>query len=262
MARKRFYCPDLPEKPSSPLLSDDAADRSPVQTEAGWVVDLDADQARHARRVLRLEDGAHVEVFDGRGRIGQGRLTTGAGGRKTTAVCLERVWTEPPATPRIEIAAALPKGSRVDDLVGQLSQLGADLLIPMRTRRSVVDPRPAKLDRLALQAIEHARQCRRAHLLAVDAVTTLDQVLQRPCDRLLLADPRGDRLDVLEPRASSAPTEPAVVRVLIGPEGGFTDEEEAAILDHAARRWCFGPHVMRIETAAAAATAILRDRCF
>ncbi len=218
------------------------------------LVELDAAQARHARRVLRLTDGEQVEVFDGHGGVGCGILT---GGPSTTRVRLERIWREPPSRPRIELAVAFPKGGRVDDLVAQLSQLGADALIPLCTRRSVVRPRDAKLSRLAQQAIEHARQCRRAHLLEIEPVADLDDVLARPCDLLLVADPQGQAMADLAGRLAAA----AVVRVLIGPEGGWSDEELERVRRRAAVPWRFGPHVMRIETAAAAAAAILRQSC-
>lgn len=245
MSLKRFYCPHPPRGLRQPVLSG-----TPLPTESGWI-ELDAEQTRYARRVLRLRDGEEVEVFDGRGAVGQGRLRTSDG---RTGVALDRLWHEPHARPRLEIAVALPKGSRVDDLVGQLTQLGADVLIPLRTERGVVDPRPTKLDRLERQVIEHARQCRRAHLLEVTGTTSLADVLARPCDLLLLADPQGQGPSGMDKCLDAAD----VVRVLIGPEGGFSDQERRDAHAAGAIPWRLGPHVLRIETAASAAASILR----
>jgi 16S rRNA (uracil1498-N3)-methyltransferase len=119
-----------------------------------------------------------------------------------------------------------------------------------------VDPRPGKLQRLERQVIEHARQCRRAHLLEVAAAASLADVLARPSDLLLLADPHDRAQQAIDQRLGDA----AVVRVLIGPEGGFDDDEREAALAAGALPWSLGPHVLRIETAAAAAVAILRHR--
>lgn len=248
MPLKRFYCPQLAQDAPEAVLSDN---RPP----AVWWLALDADQAQHARRVLRMRDGDEAEFFDGRGTLARGRLTT-VGGRLGAAIS-QRLY-EPAPRPRLEIAVALPKGGRVDDLVGQLTQLGADALIPLSTERSVVEPRPVKLHRLQRQVVEHARQCRRSHLLEVTDVQSFAQVLSRPCDLLLLADPQGQSgVAVIDQRLRDA----AVIRVLIGPEGGFSDQELEGARVARALAWRMGPHVLRIETAAAAAVAILRHRC-
>jgi 16S rRNA (uracil1498-N3)-methyltransferase len=239
----RFYCPTLTA--TAPLAT------RPV---SGIAV-LDPQEAHHARRVLRLRDGDLVEVFDGRGTIGRGRIECKP---NIVQVHIAQTESQPPPTPLLEIAAAVPKGPRADHMVEQLSQLGVDRLILLRTQFTVVDPRPGKLDRFRRAAVESAKQSGRAHVMSVDAPMALAEVLGRPYDLRLIADVHAGPhaaapADVL-PTLSSARS----LLVLIGPEGGWTAQELTIAEQHGCVRWSLGPHVMRIETAAVAAAAILR----
>jgi 16S rRNA (uracil1498-N3)-methyltransferase len=236
----RFYVPDLP---------------GPRPGEADLVA-LDDEQSHHARRVLRLREGDEVELFNGAGLVARGRVEAGAAqpgrGARVLVRVLEARLVEADR-PRVEIAAAIPKGPRAQDMVEQLSQAGADRLIPLLTERSVVDPRPGKVERFGRIAIESAKQCGRAHVLIVEPPASLEQVLRRQCDVRLLASPGADA--ALEVRGVAAA---ASVLVLIGPEGGWTDAERDQAMRAGCRGWSLGPHVMRIETAAVVAAALVR----
>jgi len=238
MPVSRFYCPRLPAPVEAARLSD-------------VFVQLDAEQAHHARKVLRLRPNDLVELCDGRGRVGTGAIDlTGSEAR----VRLHGVRDEPPPRPAIDIAAALPKGPRLEDMVNQLSQVGADTLIPLRSARSVVDPRAGKFDRLGRIAVEAAKQCRRATLLEIEQMTDFADALARPADLRLLAAPDGDAGATI----AEALTKAQRVLVLIGPEGGWTSEEISSAAAAGFVPWRLGPHVMRVETAAAAAVSVLR----
>lgn len=233
----------------------------PAEPAPGRNLELDEPESRHALRVLRLVPGDRVEVTDGMGGMGQGTLI--AAGRQQAVVHIDRAWQVPPPPLSLDLAVALPKGGRVEDLVDQLSQLGAARLIPLRTHRTVVDPRPAKLQRLQRRAVEAAKQCGRAYMLVVEPTQTLPQVLTRPHSLRLLADPAAAPSDRYGSPGTRAPlhgvTTGAVCSavVLIGPEGGWTDEERQAALAAGCTPCRLGPYVMRIETAAAAAAAII-----
>jgi 16S rRNA (uracil1498-N3)-methyltransferase len=156
--------------------------------------------------------------------------------------------------PAITIAAAVPKGDLAEHMIDELSQLGADRFIPMATQRSVVDPRETKLDRFRRIAIESAKQSGRLTLMQVDPVTPFEKVLAEVCDFGVILDPRGGRPPTLPEEVRDR----AVAIAIIGPEGGFT-EEEMHLADHAGfTRWCVSPNTPRIGTAAATATALLR----
>jgi 16S rRNA (uracil1498-N3)-methyltransferase len=136
-------------------------------------------------------------------------------------------------------------------MVNQISQLGVDELVPLRTARSIVDPRDKKLDRFRKAAVESAKQCGRDHVMAIADTADLTTALSRPCDMKLLADPAGDPLPSLDKAGD--------VLVLIGPEGGWTDDERQQAQAGGCATWRFAAHVLRIETAAAAAAAIVRS---
>jgi 16S rRNA (uracil1498-N3)-methyltransferase len=112
-----------------------------------------------------------------------------------------------------------------------------------------------KLDRLSRLAVESAKQCGRAWFLRIEQERTLRDALARTeGTRVIVADASGVGADEIER------TETAVVRVVVGPEGGWTAEELASARDAGAVVTRFGPHSMRVETAAVAAAAVVLNR--
>lgn len=231
----RFYCPTL----------------APLDPAGTGIGQLDPDQAHHARRVLRLTPGDVVELFDGKGITAQGKLVTWDCG---ATVALHAMTHAPAPRPWVTIASAVPKGGKAEDMVNQLSQAGADRWVPLLTSRSVVDPREGKLERFHKAAVESAKQCRRAHVMDVTAPMPLKTVLAEEHAVKLIAAPGGTTPARLAQRLRLADR----VLALIGPEGGWTDEELQQALAAGCEAWSMGPHIMRIETAALAATALLR----
>lgn len=228
----RFLCPDLPDKP-------------------GLAVTLDKDQARHATRVLRLSVGSRVQLIDGRGTIAHATLTAADAPTTCTIQSIERA---PAPSPRIELACAIPKGPRADAMVNDLAQLGTDVLLPLIAERSVVVPRDNKLERFAKASAEAGKQSGNAWLMQIGQATPFADALQCDAGLKLIADPAGKSIASLHQDLKSVST----VRVLVGPEGGFTDEERSAAEQAGFMPWRYSPHTLRIETAAAAAVAILR----
>ncbi|MDX1681531.1 MAG: RsmE family RNA methyltransferase [Phycisphaeraceae bacterium] len=226
-----FYIPDLPDVPAGETVE----------------VALGRDQAHHATRVHRLQAGDEIELFDGAGRIASGELVA------DDRVAIASVRQEPPVTPVVEIASAVPKGSALKGMIDQLSQAGAASWRPLRTERSVVDPRPGKIERLEAVALAAAGQCGRAHLMTIEPVTDF-------ADCLALDDGAEGLIACLSGGGPAADLPAGVkVRVLIGPEGGWTDDEREAAEAAGYQPIGLGPHVMRIETAAVAgALAVLR----
>lgn len=208
--------------------------------EIGESIVVEGEEARHALRVKRLGEGDQVEILNGCGLLAIGAIE--APGRRALRVTIQDVRIVEPIRPRVEIVAATPKGGRVDDLVRGLSQVGAAGWTPLDAERSVAGAGAGKLERLGAIAAESAKQCGRAWALEIADPVRFDEVV----DGAVLADASGE---------AYTPTGEAPIRVLIGPEGGWSDTE----LSRAGRVCSFGVHVMRIEVAAVAAAAIVLD---
>ena len=150
--------------------------------------------------------------------------------------------------PRVHVHSATPKGGRVDEMIDALSQVGAAAWSPLRTARGVVDPRDTKMERLERIAIEASKQCGRAWKLELGAAKSLDDVLHLG-GRVLVADASGQEY---EDRGRTDE-----IHLLVGPEGGWTVEEIEAMRRAGTAVVRFGPHVMRIETAAVVGVGVI-----
>jgi 16S rRNA (uracil1498-N3)-methyltransferase len=235
---KRFY------------LGQDADNKGFKGFEIQKVVQLDHTQSKHAWKVLRLTPGDKVQLVDGSGHLAIGVIKQT---KPVMSVLIEEVTVIPPLTPRLTLACALPKGGRADDMINQLCQLGLDELIPLNTTRSVVDPRENKLSRFERIITESSKQCGRSHSMLVSPTMTLEELAERQFDEKRIGLPTGEPLDM-------PPTSVKTLLLVIGPEGGFTTDEEQWATDNGFIAWQFAPHILRIETAAAAGISILRSR--
>ena len=211
----------------------------------GASVELDAAQANYLGNVLRLKEGSELLVFDG--ASGEWLARIGEVARKRMILAVERRTREPEAIPDVWLAFAPVKRSQTDWLVEKATELGAARLIPVITQRTVVER--VKLERLEAIAIEAAEQCGRTRLPEIAEPQRLAAFLQ-PNERILyFADEQGGE-------ALASAFKPGPATILTGPEGGFTDEERAAIRAvPKAVPISLGPRILRAETAALAALA-------
>ncbi|MEO8547836.1 MAG: 16S rRNA (uracil(1498)-N(3))-methyltransferase [Sphingomicrobium sp.] len=214
---------------------------------AGARVDLDTGQANYLGNVLRMKEGAQLLVFDG--ASGEWLARIAEAGKKRMSLTVERRTREPETIPDVWLAFAPVKRARIDWLVEKATELGAARLIPVTTQRTVVER--LNLERLQAHIIEAAEQCGRTRLPDLAAPLPLGRFLeQRDATRTLyFADENGG-----EPAASGF--KPGSTVILIGPEGGFTDDERASIRAAPnAVPISLGPRILRAETAALAALA-------
>lgn len=220
---------------------------------AGGRARLTGEASHYLRGVLRLLPGDEVEVFDGSG--GAWRCTLGEGDELTLGPRREA----PLPGARIWLAFALAKGEKADLVVQKATELGVERLLPFVAERSVVrlDSKRAagRVARWRRIAAEAARQCGRADVPAVDAPAPLAAAFG--------AAPAGFRLLVFhaaggEPLAG-AMSAPVVGHFLVvGPEGGLAPEEVEACLAAGGRLASLGPRVLRAETAAMVAVALVQ----
>ena len=223
-----------------------------------FIPDLDAqreqiivggDEADHARRVRRAAVGDRVIIFNGAGTVAECEILDAK--RELSLRVVERRAVDP-ERPMIEVFAATPKGSRADDMIDALSQAGAHSWTPLETKLSVVEPRKNKMDRMARIAAESAKQCLRAWTMRIEDMVSYKRAIDsRGAGALVIAAQSGEPY---------TPIGAERIRLLVGPEGGWTDDELDAARSAGARVACFGPHVMRIEVAAPVACAIIHDQ--
>jgi len=214
----------------------------------GATVELDAGPANYLGNVLRLGPGAELLIFDG--VSGEWLARIAEAGKKRMMLIVERRTREPETIPDVWLAFAPVKRSQTDWLVEKATELGAARLLPVMTQRTVAER--VRLERLEAIAIEAAEQCGRTRLPDIDEPIALKHLLRHrdPARTLYHADEAGGEW------APDAFT-PGPCIILTGPEGGFTDDERAAI--RAAPNSLpvsLGPRILRAETATLVALSV------
>jgi 16S rRNA (uracil1498-N3)-methyltransferase len=221
---------------------------------AGTTVPLDPRQAHHLRHVLRLADGAAVEVFDDAGHIGRAILLDRDG---RAFVRIDRAEAaRPAANLQLTIVSAVPKGERADWMVEKLSELGVSVWVPLAASRSVVLPEgKSKRDRWTRIATEAARQSRRAGVMRITELTDLPAALRGAPAAWFLSTEEANASPVA-PAAASLPSGSGLT-AFIGPEGGWTETERRRFIDAGATPVRLTDTTLRIETAAVATAAVV-----
>lgn len=222
----------------------------------GSTASLTGDEARHLARVLRAKVGDTVRVFDGSGTEWPARIDAIGRDRVDLAVG-EPIAPVAKNGPLLTIAVALPKGDRQKWMVEKLTELGAARLVPLVTARGVAEATPSAIERLKRSVIEACKQCGRSTLLEIGEPMPLAAcVAGKPAGSLgLVADPGG--IPIGNAISPSLSRDDLGVLALVGPEGGFTDEELAAAVAAGFTAVSLGPHVLRVETAAIAIAAVV-----
>jgi 16S rRNA (uracil1498-N3)-methyltransferase len=237
----RFYVPDLPEE--------------------GSPGPLPQEEAQHLLRVLRLAKGDEVRVFDGRGREHVARVEA-----LTKSDAIIRIGAPAPtvAEPRVAItlAQALLKGDKFDEVVRDATMLGVARIQPLLTARCEV-PRArsgdtGRVDRWHRVAVSSAKQCGRAVVPDVMPVASLAEFLSGSSTAftVMLAEPALASASSRE-LAPWQRAQPGSASLLIGPEGGWADEEHALAERHQASMLTLGTRTLRAERAALVALAVL-----
>jgi 16S rRNA (uracil1498-N3)-methyltransferase len=223
-----------------------------ISASVGEEMVIEGDEAHHAARVKRVSVGELVEVLNGRGLIVEGRVEAirkkarGDGWEVAIRVVHERHLE--PDSPRIEVWSAVPKGDRFEEMIDQLTQVGVAQWSPLHSARSVVDPRLGKMQRVARRAAEASKQCGRAWELELGIGGGITEALAATDSRIVVADASG---------VPFCQTGAARIRVLVGPEGGWDTSELEQVQAAGAIVAQFGRHVMRLETAAVVAAAVV-----
>ncbi len=213
-----------------------------------------ADQFHYLANVLRMDEGAEILLFNGRDGEWKARLTFPSR-KKIVLEVLERTRAQPDA-PDLHYLFAPLKTGRLDYLIQKAVEMGAGVLQPVMTQH--VQGRITSMERLRANVIEAAEQC---GILAVPEIskptTLLDLLNSWPADRRIIFCDEGDEGQNPIPILSNI-TERKVA-LLVGPEGGFSEEERRTLHSLSfVSPIPLGPRILRADTAAVAALALIQ----
>ena len=227
---------------------------SPVELIPETTVELDERASHHLLRVLRMEPGQPLCLFNGDGNEYPAELAEG--GRKTArARVLECNFPKSESPLAIRLAQVISKGDRMDYAVQKSVELGAHDIQPLISERCDVrltgDREEKRVRHWQHVAVSSAEQCGRARVPAVQPLMSLEEWLGQPSDaelRLVLHHRSQDGL--------TAHSHPGRLDLLIGPEGGLSDAEISAAREAGFSPVTFGPRVLRTETAPVVALSL------
>jgi 16S rRNA (uracil1498-N3)-methyltransferase len=222
----------------------------------GVSVPLGAEQANYLGNVLRLASGDKVLVFNG--RDGEWRATIS--GRKRPELLTIDAQTRPQEAPtRVRYAFAPLKHARLDYMVQKAVEMGAAALAPVLTQHTQVSR--INLERMRANVIEAAEQCGILSIAAVEEPQPLDRFLgARDQDALLVfCDEDAEERSAVATLEAAREKARGSIDVLIGPEGGFAAAERELLMRQTNLvRLSLGPRILRADTAAVAALALVQ----
>lgn len=233
----------------------------------GEELTVEGPQARHMALVVRLGTGERVEFFDGRGLVLQARLQQ-VGHNRIRALVTARHQEIRPSLPRLVLAQALLQGKKMDLLVQKANELGVHAMQPLVSRfcdrHGTSDAVLARWQRIV---VESCKQCRRAVPMALGPVLPPPPLIEADFSWAALrlvahaadtknAEKEGERPSGLCAEMLQGGAEP--ICLVIGPEGGLHRDELALLQAQGFRSFSLGPRILRAETAALAAMAIIQ----
>jgi 16S rRNA (uracil1498-N3)-methyltransferase len=218
------------------------------------MVPLEKSQAHYLGAVLRLRAGERILVFNG--HDGEWSATLQRQQKRTAALLIEGNIRPQPAPPDLHYLFAPIKAARLDYMVQKAVEMGVSLLQPVLTQHGQVAR--VSSERMLANAIEAAEQCGLLSLPEIKPLLLLTEVLAgwNPERWLVFCD---EDAEVQSPVEVLADLSSAPLALLIGPEGGFSAEERALLLKRPnVVRLSLGPRILRADTAAVAALAIIQ----
>ena len=217
---------------------------------------LDGDEGRHAVSVRRIRIDEQIHLTDGHGQLITGTVISAEGKDRLLVRVLDRTHTAQPQ-PTLTVVQAIIKGDRGELAVEMLTEAGVDRIIPWSASRCVADwsGKSTGVDKWRRTAREASKQSRRTWFPVIEDVATTNEVAQLITGQSVVV--------VLHESAHQSISQVNVagknVVVIVGPEGGLTDEEVRTFVDRGAHAVTIGPTVLRASTAATAVTGLLMN---
>jgi 16S rRNA (uracil1498-N3)-methyltransferase len=219
---------------------------------------LPPDEATHLTRVLRLDAGDEISVFDGRGHEFRARVRSTAR-RKVVVELLDAIPSAPEARVPITLVQARLKGEKMDAVVRDATMMGVAAIEPIVTARTIARGAWTENDRWTRVSIASAKQCRRAVVPTISAPRLFDEWLRSSGHglRLMLVEPVASTTDtcslhLLEDHAAGS------LALIVGPEGGWSAEERKKAEQAGCLLVTLGGLTLRADAVAVAALAIAR----
>lgn len=220
---------------------------------AGGMTHLPPSEAQHAFRVMRLGVGDELTLFDGNGSEAAATIWQI---NRNECICdaqpAQAISRE--SATQLHLAVAIPKGDRAKEMMLRLTELGVAEVTPILASRSQRPLRENTTEKLSRIVIEASKQCGRNHLLRLNEPRTLTDFLQALTDedeaRWILHTKTGDSSNAWD-------TAQKRIVALIGPEGGWADQDLQAAQESGFRELSLGARILRIETAATAIAALV-----
>ena len=215
------------------------------------LITLSGKEAWHALGVRRLDVGDPICLIDGRGNTALARVEN-LEGKNKASLSVGTVSHIPPQVPNIILATAIAKGDRQATMLDMVTQLGISAWQPLLCHRSVSKPGKNSYERWQRICLEACKQSGAAWLPELLPVEKPDVVAKAACAEgreVLLAHPDGEAMNV---------TSKNEILLMVGPEGGFTEDEVKRIVAAGARKISLGQNILRIEAAAISLLARFR----
>lgn len=221
---------------------------------------LDSEESHHLATVLRGGRDEILHLVDGRGLRMTARDAGGQGRRREVEILTVEADESEMLEPRLTLAVAVVKGRRFEWVLEKAVEIGAHAIVPLITARGSVQPRDAKQSRWRTILVSALKQSGRSLLPQLDETIPFEQALARGGQGYFGAVPAAGT----EPPCEATDLRPAGPRpaelvLWVGPEGGWTPQEEARLEEAGARPVGLGPHVLRTETAALVGLYALQD---
>ena len=253
MTRRRFYAPP------AAFATDEKS------------VTLSAEETRHARDVLRLQSDDEIFVFDGAGREFQCAVQTIGRDSTELSVIAEVEPARPESPLDLTIAIALLKGEKFDLVIQKATELGVKRIVPLDTERADVRLRDSdgahkRVTRWRRIALEAAKQTGRAYVPEIVAPLTFNSLLMSASEeketstsvtRLMFSERDGRSL---AEATNGFAARPAVIVAVVGPEGGWADDEIELAREGGWKIVTLGGRTLRAETAGITVVALLQHR--
>jgi 16S rRNA (uracil1498-N3)-methyltransferase len=227
---------------------------------SGSTINLSRDETHHLTRVLRLRPGSEVFVFDGCGKEYRCSFLTVKDNRARIEIC-EALSDEVDSSIHITLAHGLAKGEKFDFVIQKATELGVSNIVPLVTDNADVklsdEKSEKRLERWQRISLEALKQCGRRRLVEIERPVTLKDFLcvAQTEDAVLVFSERGG---VSITNALARSSDKKAIAALVGPEGGWSDEELTLLDERRAIAVTLGPRILRTETAAVVAVTLIQ----